>query len=104
MDFEDKSRALIPLLEKAAKKNVKVRLALSGSSDSIKKFAAKHAFKVKQIESKARIFMSDRKEILFMITPLNSEEEIGIWLNSSYFTDSLTEVLENALKNQISDN
>jgi len=39
-----------------------------------------------------------------MITPLNSEEEIGIWLNSSYFTDSLTEVLENALKNQISDN
>ena len=104
LDFEDKSRALIPLLEKAAKKNVKVRLALSGSSDSIKKFAAKHAFKVKQIESKARIFMSDRKEILFMITPLNSEEEIGIWLNSSYFTDSLTEVLENALKNQISDN
>ena len=104
LDFEDKSRALIPLLEKAAKKNVKVRLALSGSSDSIKKFAAKHAFKVKQIESKARIFMSDRKEILFMITPLNSEVEIGIWLNSSYFTDSLTEVLENALKNQISDN
>ncbi|MDO8508324.1 MAG: helix-turn-helix domain-containing protein [Nanoarchaeota archaeon] len=99
-DFEDKSRALIPVIEKASKNNVKVRLALSGELDKVKKVNIKHNLKAKHIDSNARLFMADRKEVLFMITPPNSEEEMGIWLNSPFFTDSITEVIENVLRNQ----
>ncbi len=100
VDFEDKSRALIPIIEKAVKSNIRVKLALSGEIEKIKKLNAKHNIKIKQIESNARLFMSDRKEVLFMITPQNSEEEMGIWLNSQFFTDSIIQVVENALRNQ----
>ncbi len=104
VDFEDKSRALIPVLERAVKNNVKLKIALSGEPDKVKKLSIKHNLKIKQLDSNARLFMADRKEVLFMITPPNSEEEMGIWLNSPFFTDSLTEVFENALKNQVNNN
>ncbi len=100
-DFESKGRVLIPVLEKAAKKDMKVRVALSGESDKIKKINGKYAFKIKQINSPARIFMSDKKEVLFMITSPTSEEEIGIWLNSPFFTEALLNVIESSLKNGI---
>jgi HTH-type transcriptional regulator, sugar sensing transcriptional regulator len=100
-DFEDKSRALIPVIEKAAKNNIKIKIALSGEIDKIKKFNAKHNLKAKTIDSNARLFMSDRKEILFMITPSSSDEEIGVWLNSPFFTDSLIGVIENSLRIQV---
>ena len=99
-DFEDKSRALVPVIEKALKNNIKVKLALSGEAEKIKKLTLKHNLKSKIIESNARIFMVDRKEALFMITAQNSDEEIGIWLNSPFFTDSMTDIIDNALRNQ----
>lgn len=102
-DFEDKSRALIPVLEKADKKDIKIKLALSGEIDKIKKFNSKYNLKAKQIDSNARLFMADKKEILFMITPTNFEEEIGVWLNSQFFADSMSEVIENAMRNGVAE-
>ena len=99
-DFEDKSRAIIPVIEKAAKNNIKIKIALSGELDKIKRFNSKYNVKAKYIDTNARLFMADRKEILFMITPPNSDEEIGIWLNSPFFTDSLVNVIENSFKAQ----
>jgi HTH-type transcriptional regulator, sugar sensing transcriptional regulator len=100
-DFEDKSRAIIPVLEKAAKSNIKIKLALSGDLDKVKKFNLKHNnLKAKAIDSNARLFMADRTEVLLMITPQNSEEEMGVWLQSQFFTDSLINVIENSMKAQ----
>ena len=98
-DFEDKSRVLMPILEKTIKKNIKLKLALSGELEKIKKINARHNIKIRPMESNARLFMADKKEILFMLTPQNSDEEIAIWLNSPFFTESLTSVIENSLKN-----
>lgn len=103
-DFEDKSRVLIPTFEKLLKKDVKIKLALSGDLEKIKKLNAKFNLKARQIESKARFFISDKKEVLFMLSPENSEEEMGIWLQSPFFTESLSEIIENNLKNSFSPN
>jgi HTH-type transcriptional regulator, sugar sensing transcriptional regulator len=97
-DFEDKSRVLIPALEKLAKSNIRVKIALSGELDKVKKINTKFNLKAKPINSKARIFMSDKSEILFMITPENAEEEMGVWLNSPFFTESLSSIIDNTLK------
>jgi HTH-type transcriptional regulator, sugar sensing transcriptional regulator len=98
-DFEDKSRAIIPALERLAKENVKIRVALSGDAEKIKKLNTKFDLKAKTTDSKARVFVSDKNEVLFMVTPENSEEEVGIWLQSSFFTESLANIIENSLKN-----
>lgn len=98
LDFEDKSRVLVPALERLNKNNIKVKLALSGESDNVKKLSAKHNLKAKEIQTQARLFMADKKEILFMVTPENSEEEIGIWFNSPFFAGSLANLFEQSLK------
>lgn len=99
-DFEDKSRVIASALEKLSKANIKVRLMLSGDAEKIKKLNAKHGFKAKAIDSNARIFVADKKEVLFMITPENAEEEIAVWLDSPFFTESLSAIMDNSLNVQ----
>lgn len=98
-DFEDKSRVILPVLEKLNKKNIKVRLALSGPQEKVKKLSSKLNIKVKNHSSSARIFVADKKEVLFMVTPENSEEELGVWLNTPFFTEPLSGLIETSLKN-----
>jgi len=98
LDFEDKSRVLIPTLEQAAKNNIKVRLSLSGAPEKIKKVSAKSDLKIGTTESIARLYMADKKEVLFMITSENAEEEIAVWLNSPFFAQSLSGMLETNAK------
>jgi HTH-type transcriptional regulator, sugar sensing transcriptional regulator len=93
LDFEDKSRVLLPALEQAGKQNVKVTLALSGPQDKIKKISSKMNLKLKPTESNARLYMADKSEVIFMITSENSEEEIGVWLNSPFFAQSLDSLI-----------
>lgn len=88
-DFEDKSRVLAPTIEKLSKKNVKIKLALSGDEEQIKKISGKLSIKAKTTDSTARMCISDRKEVLFMVTPENSKEDVAVWLNSPFFVVSL---------------
>src|SRR3989338_5176045 len=99
IDFEDKSRVLLPALEKLSKGNVKVRLSLSGEPEKVSKLNSKLNLKAKHTESSARVFVVDKSEALLMVTPHNSEDEMGIWLSSPYFTDYLTRMLDSSLKN-----
>lgn len=98
-DFEDKSRVLAPTIEKLNRKNVKVRVALSGDAERIKKLNSKLDLKARQIETSGRFFMADRKEALCMITPENSDDEIAVWLNSSFFTESVSGLVELSFRN-----
>ena len=98
-DFEDKSRVLIPSLDRLNKANIKVRIALSGDLEKVKRLNVKHNLKAKHIDSPARFFIVDRKQALLMITPEHADEEMGIWLSSPYFTESLAHMVEGAFKN-----
>lgn len=101
LDFEDKNRTLLPILEKLSKKNLRLKIALSGDLEKIKKINSKHNLKAKFLQSPARFFITDRKQALLMITPEHAEEEIGIWLNSDFFIESLATIVEQNLKNGI---
>lgn len=96
IDFEDKARIVLPALEEAARKNIKVKLVLSGPAEKIKKFKTKSSLKPIANEHSSRLYIADKKEIFFMITPEHSEEDVGIWLNSPFFAQSLTAMLDNS--------
>lgn len=96
-DFEDKSRVLAPVLQKIAKSDVKLKIALSGEPEKIKKLSLKHNLKIRPIESKARLFIADKKEVFFTVTHENSEEEMGVWLDSPFFSESLNGIIEKSL-------
>jgi sugar-specific transcriptional regulator TrmB len=98
-DFEDKSRIIVPALERLNKSNIRLRIALSGEQDKINKLNSRYNIRAKQTDSQARVFVSDKSEALLMVTPHNSEEEMGIWLSSPYFTDYLARMLDASLRN-----
>ena len=98
LDFEDKSRVLIPTLEKLNYKNIRVKLALSGEVEKIKKINLKYNLKARTTGSNARVFIADKKEVLFMVTAQNAEEEMGVWLNSPFFTTYFSNIIELSLK------
>jgi len=99
-DFEDKSRVLIPTLEKLNKNNIKIRVALSGEPEKIKKINAKFNLKAKPHDSNARVFISDRREVLFMTTSENADEEMGVWLDSPFFAEALHTIISNPIRNK----
>ena len=98
LDFEDKGRVLAPAIERLVKNNIKLRIALSGDAEKVRKLSSKYNLKIKPTTSNARVFMADKKEVLFMVTPESAEEEIGIWLDSPFFTDSLSNIIDGSLK------
>lgn len=93
-DFEDKGRVLIPALQQAAKRNIKINFTLSGEPEKIKKMTYKSGLKPSVSNSDTRLFIADKKEVFFMITSDNAEEEIGIWLNSPFFAQSVATMLD----------
>ena len=97
-DFEDKSRVLVPALEKILKSNIKLRIALSGDAERVRKLGVRLNMKLKPTDAPARMFMADKKQALLMITPEHADEEMGIWLNSPFFTESLSHIIEHTLK------
>ena len=97
-DFEDKSRVLLPTLERLFKKNIKVKIALSGDDDKIKKLNSKLPIKARNLDTTARLYSCDKSEVLFMITPENSDDDIAIWLHSPFFTEAIYNIFENSLK------
>lgn len=98
VDFDDKSRVLAPAIEKLTNRNIKVKIALSGDPEHIKRINNKLSIKAKQIDNPTRMCMADKKEILFMVTPENSKDEVAVWLNSPFFTESLYNIFDQNLK------
>ena len=97
-DFEDKSRVLLPVLENLAKKDIKIKIALSGDADRIKKLVNKHPLKVKPTTNQGRFFIADKKEAFFMINQENADEEVGVWLNSPQFATSFAGMFDTHLR------
>lgn len=96
-DFEDKSRVLLPTIKKLNKNNIKLNIALSGEKDRIKKLNSKFGLKAKETDSKARIFIADKSEVLFMVTNEKADEDLAVWLNSPFFSESMTNILSKVL-------
>jgi len=53
--------------------------------------------KIKPTESKAKIFVADKKEIFFMVTHDGSEDEMGVWLDSPFFSESLCGIVDKSM-------
>lgn len=97
-DFEDKSRVLVPLLDKMSRSSIKIKVALSGDVEAIKKLSAKHQLKIKQTDNPGRFYIADKKETLFMINNESDDNETGVWLSSPMFSGTLSNMFDDHLR------
>ena len=98
-----KLEVLLPSLEKAKKRNVKIRIAapINASNQKIAKDFGKIG-EVRVLEKmKARFIIIDSEQILFML--LNDENvhpnyDVGVWINTEFFAQTLESLFELAWK------
>ena len=98
-DFEDKSRVLLSMLRNIDLDKVKLKISLSGDQHRIRRFASRNDLKIKESEQNGKYYVIDKKELLLMIHPESAEEEVGVWINSPYFANSFTSILDKIIKN-----
>ncbi len=78
--------------------NIKIKIALSGDDELIKKIGTEFGVKIKKIEIDTKFFIVDRRELLFYLSNNNEKEDVAIWLNSEFFTNAFTTLFEKATK------
>jgi sugar-specific transcriptional regulator TrmB len=97
-ELESRSRVFSGLFERLKRAGVNLRIALSGSEEEVKRVANKFKIKASRIGINSKFFISDRNQVLFMISNSGEEEETGIWLNSELFSNSLAYLFDLAVK------
>ena len=98
-EFLEKSRAFNGLFAKADKSHLKIKLALKGSDEELKKANVKYNIKSIKTDADSKFFIVDRKQVLFSLNDAaNDEDEVAIWLNSELFSNALASMFESSLK------
>ena len=98
-----KLEVLMPSLEKAKKRGVKIKIAapINSSNQKIAKELAKVA-EVRDVEGlKARFMIIDSEQIMFML--LNDDNvhpnyDVGVWINTEFFAQALEQLFDIAWK------
>ncbi len=79
------------------KANIKLKIALSGNKDLIKKIEKDFKIKIKKININAKFFIIDRKELLFYLSEKEEERDSAIWLNSEFFASAFASLFDKAI-------
>ncbi len=94
-----KLEALVPSLEKAKKRGVKIRVAAPITAQNLK--VAKDFSRVAEIRSsqqmKARFMIVDGEQLLFMLMDdekVHPNYDLGIWINTEFFAPALEQLFE----------
>lgn len=98
-----KMEALMPSLEKARKKGVKIRIAAPIDANNIN--AARELKNIAEVRNsegvKARFTIIDSNQLMFML--LDDEKfhpsyDVGVWINTDFFAGTLEQLFEAAWK------
>ena len=99
-----KLEVLLPSLEKAKKRGVKIRIA--APINSTNKKVAKDFLKVAEIRNaqdlNARFMLVDGEQLMFMLlndTEVHPSYDVGVWLNTEFFSRALESLFDIAWKN-----
>jgi len=93
-----KEKLFLDTFNSLKKKGIKVKVALSGNPELIKKLSETLKIKITPVEIDAKFFIIDRKEILFYLNRESTKEDQAIWLNSDFFAEAFANLFEIATK------
>ena len=98
-ELKNKSRFFSSIFDRLNKNGIKIKIALSGEEKEIKRINTKYKIKAKKINIDAKFFIADNDQVLFIISNSNApEEELAVWLNTSFFASALVYLFEEAVK------
>jgi sugar-specific transcriptional regulator TrmB len=98
-EINEKSRIFSTLFNNLNKKKINIKIALSGDENEIKKINNKFKINAQKLSIDSRFFAVDKEQVLFMLSQgSKDEDELGVWINSDFFVNSLAFLFEKAWK------
>ncbi len=99
-ELSSKMKMFKSTFAKLNKRNVDIKVMIGDSDEEAKKLSKKLGVKIKSKPINARFIVADRTELIFTIKPTNVHEDFdyGVWINSPFFTTSLSYMFEMAWK------
>ena len=96
-EINEKSRIFSSLFSTLNRRKIAAKIALSGDENEIKKINSKFKIKAQKLALNSRFFIIDREQVLFMLLQNSTnEEDLGVWINSPFFVNSLSYLFEQA--------
>lgn len=83
-----------PLFNKLQKKNIDIKIAVNARPEQLTEFA-EYKNLIKATDINARFCIIDNKQTLFTLSDKH-DEEVGVWVNSQFFTTALRQLFENS--------
>lgn len=98
-EINEKSRVFSSLFNVLNRKKINTKVALSGDEQEIKKINIKFKINAQKLDINSRFFVADKEQILFMLSQNSKDEEdLGVWINSPFFVNSLAYLFERTWK------
>jgi hypothetical protein len=99
-ELASKQKMFKEIFAKLKKRNVDVKIMVPDNEEEAKKISKKLGITIKSRPINARFVIVDKEELIFTIRPTNVHEDFdyGVWINSPFFTSSLTYMFELAYK------
>lgn len=98
-DIINKIRVYKQIIEKLKNSKINIKIALKGEQKDIQKISNVLNIPIKSLNLNGKFFIADRKEVLFYISKNSDDEDIAVWLNSPFFSNSMADLFEKTWKN-----
>ncbi|HLD37716.1 MAG TPA: helix-turn-helix domain-containing protein [Candidatus Nanoarchaeia archaeon] len=84
--------------ERLGSSGIKVLVGVHGTESDVSKINSLFSTKARQINVNGQFFISDRKEMVFILSDPHKEEgELAVWLNSEFLAESISYLFEKAM-------
>ena len=88
--IKKKEKILKSALDILRKKNVDVKIAVNGSDEEIKEISKELKSNVRPTDLNSRFCVIDKKNVIFMMTKADDENDTGIWVSNEFFANTLS--------------
>ncbi len=88
--IKKKEKIIKSALDALKKKDIDVKVAVNGNDDEIKIMSKELKVDVKRTDLNSRFCVVDGKNVFFMMTKSEDENDTGIWINNEFFAGTLS--------------
>lgn len=99
-ELSSKMKMFKDAFTKLNKRGVDIKVMIGDNDEEAKKLSKKLGVEIRSRPINSRFVVADRTELIFTIKPTNVHEDFdyGVWINSPFFTSSLSYMFEMAWK------
>ena len=98
-EIKKRMKLLEPVITQLVNAKTKITVAINGTDEEIKEINDRLGINAKKVDLNSAFYISDKKEVLFMLNDSeNHDEQMAVWFSAPFFVESFSNLFEMATK------